>query len=403
MNDNQKDRFIKNVLNSALKEESLKELFETKIAQLKISQTSALEILGISSRTLKGILDGSQKMFDLTALPKIASLLQEPKERVIKLYFDSLEEKHPTAPNVTAEKIEFIKENFPLAILKKNKFIDNITDFNHIEERICSRLGLKSIFEYKKPSIDVAFSSGNMFKPQNELTRSFWIASAKAIFEEIDNPYRFNQQALADYFPKLRWQSTDVEHGFLNVIKHLYKMGVTVIYQPPLHTLQLRGATFSVNEKPCIVITNYVGFYSTLWFALVHEILHVIFDWEEIRTNSYHLSDDNNTDLSVKEKEAETNKYARQYLFSQEKAQKIKPFLNNISFVKEFALDNHVHESIIYAFNAFDTGNNDRMAWARARRYDGDIKESIKQVDYSWENEKKVDEFIKSKKLEVYN
>jgi HTH-type transcriptional regulator / antitoxin HigA len=403
MDESQKDRFITNILKSALKEDTLKELFDNKLAQLQISTTSALEILEMSSRTLKGILDGSQKTFDHTALIKIANLLQEPREKVIKLYFDLLEEKHPVTSSTTPEKINFIKENFPLAILKKDKFIENISDFNHIEKKICARLGLKSIFEYRKPEMDVAFSSGNMFKPQNELTRSFWIAAAKAYFDEIDNPYKFNQQSLIDYFPKLRWQSTDVEHGFLNVIRHLYKLGITVIYQPPLHTLQLRGATFSVNEKPCIVITNYVGFYSTLWFALIHEILHIIFDWEEIKANSYHLSDDNNQDISVKEKELETNKYARQYLFSTDKAQKIKPFLNNISYVREFAMDNQVHESLIYAFNAFETGNKDRMAWARARRYDGDIKECIKSVDYPWSDSKSVDEFSKRKKLEIYN
>jgi len=403
MDENQRDDFINNILNSALREETLKELFEIKLAQLKISQTSALEILEMSSRTLKGILDGSQKTFNNTGLLKIANLLQEPKEKIWKLYFEALEHKHPLTSNTTPEKIDFIKENFPLAILKKNKFIDSITDFNHIEKRICERLNLKSIFEYKKPAMDVAFSSGNMFKPQNELTRSFWIAAAKAYLIEIDNPHDFDPQGLAEYFPKLRWQSTDVEHGFLNVIRQLYKLGVTVIYQPPLHTLQLRGATFSVNGKPCIVMTNYVGFYSTLWFAFIHEILHIIFDWEEIKNNAYHLSDDNNQNISVKEKEAETNKYARQYLFSNDKASKIRPFLNDIKYVKEFALDNHVHESLIYAFYAFDCGNTDRMAWARARRYDGDIKECIKPVDYSWDNPAPVDKFIKQKRIEIYN
>lgn len=403
MNEGQKDRFITDILKSALKEDTLKELFDSKLAQLKISTTAALEILEMSSRTLKGILDGSQKTFDHTALIKIANLLQEPREKVVKLYFDSLEEKYPIVSATTPEKITFIKENFPLAIFKKDKFIDNITNFNHIEKRICDRLGLKSIFEYRKPQMDVAFSSGNSFKPENELTRAFWIAAAKASFEEIDNPYEFNPDELAEYFPKLRWQSTDEEHGFSNVIRHLYKLGVTVIYQAPMHTLQLRGATFSVNEKPCIVITNYVGFYSTLWFALIHEILHVIFDWEEIKANAFHLSDDSNPDISLKEKEAETNKYARQYLFSHDKAKKIKPFLNDVSYVKEFALDNHVHVSLIYAFYAFDNGKDDRMAWARARRYDGDIKECIKSIDYPWHDPKPMDEFIKRKIIEIYN
>jgi len=198
MNDNQKDRFINSVLKSALKDDSLKELFERKIAELKISPTVALEILGMSYRTLKGVLEGTQKTFDHTALIKIASLLQEPREKIVKLYLDMLEEKHPIVSNTTPEKVAFIKENFPLAILKKNKFIDNIADFGEVERRICERLGLKSIFEYRRPEMDVAFSSGSQFKPQNELTRSFWIAAAKACFEEIDNPYKFDPQSLAD-------------------------------------------------------------------------------------------------------------------------------------------------------------------------------------------------------------
>jgi len=71
--------------------------------------------------------------------------------------------------------------------------------------------------------------------------------------------------------------------------------------------------------------------------------------------------------------------------------------------VREFAKDNHIHESLIYAFNAFDIGNKDRMAWARARRYDGKIKECIKLVDFPWNDSKSIDEFSKLKKNEIYN
>jgi HTH-type transcriptional regulator/antitoxin HigA len=393
---------INRILDSALKPESLKELFESKLLALDISPTTVLDILGISYRTLKGVLEGTQKTFDHTNLIKIANLLQVPREHVVKLYFDALDANFPTIVQTTPEKIKFIKENFDLAILKKDGFIESITDFNHIENRIIARLGLRSIFEYRKPAMDIAFSSG-IFQTKNALTRFFWIAAAKACFEEIDNPYDYDRQALLDFFPQIRWHSTDVEHGLLNVIKKLYRCGVSVIYQPPLHTLQLRGATFSVNDKPCIVLTNYVGFYGTLWFALIHELLHVIFDWGEIRENKYHLSDDSNEDISVKEKEEETNKYAREYLFSIEKTNKIKPFLNNANYVKEFALQNHIHPSIIYAFNARDIGHKDRMAWARARRNDAKISDCITPIDLPWGDSNPVDTIFKRRKLEIYN
>lgn len=402
MDENQKDRFISDLLNSALKPESLKELFEMKLTQLEISPTAALEILGISYRTLKGILEGTQKTFDHTSLIKIASLLQEPREKIVKLYLDSLESNYPTQFATTPEKIKFIKENFDLAILKKDKFIDNLTDFNHIEQRIISRLGLRSIFEYRKPPMDVAFCSGH-YQPKNELTRSFWIAAAKTCFEEIDNPHEYDRQALLDYFPQIRWHSTDVQHGLTSVIKSLYKLGVTVIYQPPLHTLQLRGATFAVNDKPCVVLTNYVGFYATLWFALIHEILHVIFDWEEIKIDKYHLTDDGTENLAVKEKEEETNKYARKYLFSVEKTNAVRPFMNDANYVRDFATNNHVHPSIVYVFNAFDVGDKDRMAWARARRHSPNVMESVGNIDLPWEDKNPIDSIIKKRKLQIYN
>ena len=404
MSDNREDRFknINSILNDALKPESLKELFEKKLHDLEIAPTTVLSILDISHRTLKGILEGTKKLVDFTNLIKLANFLQVSREQVIKLYLQSLEENFPTTEICSSETIQFIKQNFDLAILKKNKVIDNLTDFAEIEKRIVCRLGLRSIFEYKKPAMDIAFSSGS-FKPKNALTRSFWIAAAKACFEEIDNPNQFDKEAILDYFPRIRWHSTDVEHGLVNVIKTLYKYGVTVIYQPPLHTLQLRGATFSVNDKPCIVLTNYVGFYGTLWFALIHELLHVLFDWEEIKINKYHLSDDSNEELSVREKEQETNKYAREYLFSSEKMSKVKPYLNDVGYVNEFAADNHIHPSLIYVFNAYDTGRTDRTAWARARRQDANIKDCIEPIDIPWDDNIAFDKVIKQRKLKLYN
>src|SRR5947207_12835066 len=111
MEERQKDKLIDDILNSAFKLETLKELFDNKLSQLEITPTDALEVLGVSYRTLKGILEGTQKIFDHTNLIKIANLLQEPREKIVKLYFDALESKYPTQSGTTPEKIKFIKEN----------------------------------------------------------------------------------------------------------------------------------------------------------------------------------------------------------------------------------------------------------------------------------------------------
>jgi HTH-type transcriptional regulator / antitoxin HigA len=392
---------INAILNNILKPETpgLKELFDNKVAELQITSTNVLEILNIQHRALKGILEGTQKMVDVTNLIKLANFLQLPKEDVIKLYIDSLEKTY-SENIVSPKKIKFIQENFDLAALKKAGFIDSISDFENIESKLVSFLGLKSIFEYKRPSIKPAFSAG-LVKPKNELTRSLWIHSAMTYFEDINNPYEYDRKTLIEYFPNIRWHN--VEFGLLTIIKDLYKLGVTVIYQAPLPALHLRGATFSINDKPCIVLTNYVGFYGTLWFALIHELFHVLFDWDEIRNNIYHLSDQDENELVVKEKEKEANSFAREYLFPKEKMNQINYNINNSVFVEEFAKNNHVHPSIIYVFNAYDSSKTNRVAWARARKNEPDISKCISHLENPWKSSKPINQIVREKKLEIYN
>jgi hypothetical protein len=398
------DKFsdIDALLNGLMKpdKQTLQEIFDKKLQELDIALTVACKLMDIQSRTLKGILSGSQKVIDVTNLNKLASFLQLPKEQVIKLYSDAVEENFPTT-NVTPDKINFIRENFDLAVLRKAGLIDSITDFAHIEKRLVTRLGLKSIFEYRKPNMDIAFSSGR-FKAENILTRAYWVNAATFVFQEINNPYPYNREDLIKLFPTLRWYTMNVDLGLVDVVKQLYKLGITVIFQDSLQSLQLRGATFAVNGKPCIALTNFVGFYSTVWFALIHELYHVLFDWEEIKVNKYHLTDDSNEELSVRERENEADKFARNYLFSEEKTNYIRRYINDKEFVAEFAAENHVHPSFPYVFVAF--GHDNRTAWGRARANSPttDVDRAVAPIDMTCHGEESVEERIQKVKHKIY-
>jgi Zn-dependent peptidase ImmA (M78 family) len=398
---------INKLLNGAFEEpnkdtkDSLRKRFEQKLIELKMLPTHALEILNIEYRALNGILDGTQKRVDFVTLSKLGTLLEISHTELFQLYVKALEENFKDDLSLS-EARKFISENFDLITLRKVGFINSITDFNHIEERINSFFGFNSIFEYKKYNIDVAFSSGAI-KPKNELTRDFWITTAIASLYKDNNPYPYNKEALIAYFPKIRWHSTDRENGLLNVTKALYKLGVTVIFQPSMPTLHLRGATFAINEKPCIVLTDYRGFYPTLWFALLHELFHVIFDWEEILANQYHLSDEENDIHNLKLKEERANKFARDYLFSKEKMNKISNFINDKEYVKEFAAQNHVDESFIYLFNAFDSGSENKRAWAMAHKNMPDIKKSIEKIgDKEWNDGVPISDIVNIRKKKIF-
>lgn len=392
---------INALINSAfVPKDTLRSLFEAKVSSLDTSITAILPMLDMESRALNGILDGSKKMVDFTNLIKIANFMQVPLTRVVELFAAALETNFSTGP-VTVEKIQFIKDNFDLAALRKAGFIDTISDFRHIEQRLVLRLGLKSIFDYQKPDNHVAFSAG-ILQPKNDLSRSVWIRAAMNLFTELENPYDFNRQGLIEFIPLIRWHSTNVEQGLVDVVKSLYRLGVTVIYQPSIPSLQLRGATMAVYNKPCIVLTDLIGFYGTLWYALCHEIFHVLFDWADIEANTYHTTEDgDDIPLTVKERDRKADDFARSFLFSKDKAAGIDRYLYDTHYIAELAEDNQVHPSIIYLFLAFDNKSGKKY-WARAREMSPPVEAAVSRLTVPWDEELSW-ERIEVLKKDIYN
>lgn len=379
---------------------SLTGLFNNRLEQLDISKRAALDIIGIPYRTLNGILEGTQRTLDYTNLIKLANFLNISKEEVFSLYTNQLNVNYSIESN-NPDKVKFIKENFDLAALKKAGFINSISDYRDIEFKITRYFGFKSIFEYKRPSNKPAFSAGKVM-PKDNLTRDLWNAATEDFFKELENPNDYDKQALIDYFPEIRWHSTNVEYGMINVIRELYKCGVSVAYQSSLSNLHLRGATLPINNKPCVVITDYKGFYPTLWFALIHELFHVLFDWEEIKNNRYHLSQKESDQLSIIQKEKEADDFAREYLFSKDKSNSVRAYLNDRDAIVKVASTHDVHPSFIYVFNAHDVGKNNRYYWAKAQQENPDITDLIKKLENPWNDPKPLREHVNDLRHKIY-
>lgn len=381
---------------------TLKQLFEARLTELNISTTAAAEIIGIEWRALAAILEGTQKLINFVSLSKMARFLKIPNSELVEIFLIMLEENNKDEI-ADIEKAQFVIENFDLAVLKKAGVIDDANDFNKIEQQLNSLFGFNSIFEYTTSNIQPAFSAGAI-KPKNLLTRNFWIEATIRMLKKINNPYEYDRKGLIEFFPKIRWHSMNVEMGMLEVVKSLYKLGITVIYQPYIETLHLRGATLSINNKPCIALTDYKGFYPTLWFALVHELYHVLFDWEEIKDNKYHLSEEELDFFTTEEKEAEANSFAREYLFSKDKIKEVKSFLRNKIFVETYAKNNHVHPSIIYIFSAFEESKNDKKAFANIHRKMPNIELCLNSlVNTSWKAKIPISNIVDRRKTEIFN
>lgn len=384
--------------------ETLEDLFVHRLESLNIPKTTALNIMGMSVRTLDGILSGEQKMLDYTQLIKLSNFLGADLEYTAKLYLEKINEVHNVGKdiNLINEMIEFVNDKFNLAELKKVGLIKSLTDYDDIIKSICNYFGLTNIFDYSEPDMNVAFSSGKRAK-QNCSVKN-WMFLAEQTCIELRNPNDYSREKLIDYFSQIRWQSMDVENGLVNVIKQLYQLGITVVFIPSFPSLHIRGATFVVNDKPCIALTDYVGYYPTLWFALVHELYHVLFDWDEILLSNYHISQEDQKSLySQSQNEIEADNFAREYLFSKEKTSEASSFINNQDFIRQYAISNNVDPSFVYVFYAFDAPKTDKYAWGRAKKMNPDLEKLKSKLQHNFEANYSFGDHIKKMRNKVYN
>ncbi len=397
------------ILNNVFKEFTLRELFEKRLHDLNLKQTNALKLLKMERKALLGIIDGTQRSTNSANFEKLAAFLNIQTEELIEKHA-ALLEKELEQKELPRDKKKFIRDHFDVAAFKKAGFINDITDDVEIETKINRYYGFDSIFEYEKRSFNALFSAPDISSISTDtveritLARDNWLTAGRQLAARLDNPYQYDREGLIKYFAQIRWYSTNVEFGLVNVIKALFKLGITVIYQSPLSSLHLRGATIPVMGKPCILLTDHKGFYTTLWHGLVHELYHVLFDWLDIKANDKpHITEDTSQVLTITDSELDADNFAREFLFSRKKIEDVKLYLRDQEFVEEMAKNNDVHPSFIYTYYAFDYDKVDRMAWARAKRLTPPVSKAVYRLENPLDRPIPIEDFAKKMRLEIYN
>ncbi|OUJ69071.1 ImmA/IrrE family metallo-endopeptidase [Hymenobacter crusticola] len=327
-------------------------LLEERRQKLNLTQRQLSSLLNMERLSLQRLLKGEMQKIDIVTMLKIKQFLGMNMEELVKIYVSNLDAQ--TVGQIErVTKANYIINNFDIDALKRASIIDTCDDFDAIEQQLVAFFGFDSIYDYTRGMNGVLFSRTR--RDSNDKNREMWVKAAFLQFEKIANPNRFSMHALEEMVSKIRPYSTHETNGLLTVARALYNIGITVIVQSSLPTLQTRGATFIVDNKPCIVLACQMDGktktkYSTMWFALLHEIHHILFDYTKVKEMVYHISDDQ--DLFLMEEQA--NKFARDYLFSAEKMEKVRPFIQIESVVRDYAKKHGVHPSIIYDFYSYD-------------------------------------------------
>lgn len=373
--------------------QTLVDLLEEQCKKHGVSQRQLSQIIGIQRKSLQRILEGEAQKVDVLTLLKINQFLGLDINEVIKLYVSGI-------PSESVKELEasrksaFIVKHFDLEGLKKSGFIKSLVDFDEIEQRILSFFSLESIYEYESEVSSALFSRTK--KSTHDKMMEFWVKSAYLQFQKVNNPNDYNRDSLLELITKIKPYTRQVGKGLTTVVKALFNTGVTVIIQSYMTKTQIRGGTFIVNGKPCIVLTDFNKRYDTLWFTLLHELCHVLFDLDTIETTRYHLSGE--PDIFLIEEEA--NQFARDYLLKQEKLALVKPFIFSDGVVEEYARQWKIHPSIIYGLYL----NENEKYYPKFRSYITKSDEAVRTLKLSsWDEKSILEHAEKIKKVLMSN
>jgi Zn-dependent peptidase ImmA (M78 family) len=353
---------IDRLLNSAFEDNNidLRQLFTQKLDEYDITKTRALLLLGIDKDVFEDIISGSARQPNMIHVIKLAEFLGISMQQVVTAI---IKEQSPETIS-SLEKSRnavFLLKHFDLKRLTTLGFIDKNADVNEITNRLLQFFGNKSILEFEESQEAPLYSRTKVMFTDKMM--KFWVDSAYRVFKDIANPHEYNREVLKDIIVKAKSYSQDVNNGLLTVCTALYHCGVTVIAQELLPTTQVRGGTFVINNKPCIVLTDYRKSYPTVWTTLMHELHHVLYDLEVIEKTKFHLTDEGKPDLFLIEDKA--NEFAMNYFCDVDKYNFIKHHIHNKYQVDRFAKQLQVHPSMIYnAYQFYQQKLHAKNYWA---------------------------------------
>ncbi len=361
---------------------SLEDLLKEKLEKSGLTKTQFEKLSGMERRSLDAILDKTSKQTDIIKLLKLAEFLEIDFNELLVVHFNERPAEEIKELQSSMD-ITFINKFFDLKTLISLGFIKKNDSLEKLKERICDFFGINSIYEYDKELNTVFYSRTK--KTFSDKMKDFWIKSSYRYFELIDNPNDYNRQNLIDLIPKIKPYTQNVESGLLTVFQALYNIGITVIFQPSLPKTQIRGATFLIKNKPCIVITDFNKNYATIWFALIHELHHVLFDLDTIKKTIYHLSGEPDLFLIQEDK---ANGFASDYLLSSEKMRFIEKMIHNKFMVEKFAKECQIHPCIIYSQYQWRQSENGNDYWGAFKDCFPNIRNVTKRLNVSnWDIE----------------
>ncbi|WP_079710202.1 HigA family addiction module antitoxin [Paraliobacillus ryukyuensis] len=321
------------------------------LEELGISQKECAKRLGISEKHFSNLLNGKSRLTEEIAIkfekifhdiPASYWLNYESKYQEYKKREEMYSHKYST------EQLKEYAKRFKFNTVFQGLEWDLVKQANEM-------LKLLRISDFEQ--FDEVYSNLNVdFMEDGGETESIaiWLNLAS---EEIDIQNKdlsnksYSKEKLLEYLDKFKLLAlnNDYANSLQSARKLLNRLGVYLVFYDALENSKVRGALTTYKNNPAILLTGRFKTHDHVWFALMHEIGHLIKHYkpnEPIVT----LEDELDLEPNIDTKEEEANEFARDFFINKND---YKEFLKNEQFdeksIHNFANDQGILPGIVVA------------------------------------------------------
>lgn len=285
---------------------SLRQMLSLFLKENGITSSALAEEVKVHRDTLDKFLKGESELKFMQAV-RVMKILGLTDKQFITAYCKDENTNEETSFE-KLEEISYVAKNFDIPILKKMGIIRAKAKIEEYSQCICSFFGFSSIYEYDDTSLlPTLFSKSKrkILEEKESKMTTFWVKCAVSSFMKIDNPNEFDRNLLVQLIKRASEFTHDEVNGYYRFVLVLFQIGITVITQPYASGTNAYGGTMIVKGKPCIVITDKGKQYHKLWISLLHELYHVVNDYEILESLVYHFSTPEMPNLLLNEDKAD--------------------------------------------------------------------------------------------------
>lgn len=360
--------------------ESLKKFMQ----ENALTEVETASLLSIQRNRFTRIVNEEGAELELSNAIRIANLLGIKSEDFVKTYLGNVNEQE-LAVIERAKTSAFVLSNFDIDGLKQDGIIKKKDRIEDISNRLCHFFGYNNILEYGNSFNDVTLFSKSKHlinEDREKKMQRFWLKCAIASFKSLNNPNEYDEGSLIDFLKVIKTYTLDVELGLSKVRHILYSFGITVLVQEYVNRTKAFGVSMIIDGKPCIIITDFGKQYHKVWLTLLHELYHIVNDYEYISRTNIHLSDPENEDIFVSEIDADT--FARNIILSPKTLEIASVLINSNFKIKELARRLNIHPTMVYGVYLESLSSEvAALKYPKYRRYLLDSAVAVKDLSFN--------------------